>query len=208
MATFSDDFNRANGAPGANWAQTSTWNGGSLAIDSNVLDGGSVAGINNASVDYTGSLDGDDIYAQAAVGNLGWFGPSYWVGVKVRSSGNYNTGTDSRSFYYVVVKLDAGGAKTTELGKQVSGTNTVIHSEGVSWSNGDILRLEVSGTSLSVWQNGSELTNFASTDASISSGTVGVIGDQVGTIDDFEGGDLGGGGSVVQQQMHIRLQQT
>lgn len=179
MASFSDNFNRADGALGSNW---STVTGRSaLQIASNAVNAASVAWC-AARVATGAATIGNDQYAQATIANVGAFD---YVGVLVRvdGSGNgYGVHIDGRSGIATnsIFKMTAGGV-TGYLG---TGSLTV--------SAGDVLRLEMSGSTLTLKKNGA--TVDTATDATYASGQPGILSDygntNVGILDDFSGGDL------------------
>lgn len=151
----SDNFNRA--ALGANWTITS----GNFSMP------GSTAAMANALGGHSGAFWNADTfaadqYAEIVISNASYDG---YMGVEVR----VNTGgADTRYFYH-------GSLFEQTLGKLVAGVYTQLGNTTVNpFANGDVIRLEVSGTTLTAKQNG--VVRFSVTDASIGSGQTGIHG--------------------------------
>lgn len=116
------------------------------------------------------------------------------------SSGNY-IGTAVRTqdgvFSGYFVYTDSNTAY--QIQKYVNGVQTIlVNNAGTPFQAGDVLRLEISGTTLTLKRNGSVVTT--TTDATFSSGRPGVAGNGTATTtrgDDWSAGDVatsGGGG--------------
>lgn len=85
------------------------------------------------------------------------------------------------------------GAGDTRLYKIVGGTFTQLGSTDTASSIGDVIKLVANGTSITATRNGAAICGTPVTDASISSGNVGIFGSSSGpnaALDSFEGGDL------------------
>ena len=129
-----------------------------------------------------------DQYAQVVLSNIVDANASVGPAVRCAAGGNYY------GLYY-----SRSGGGMVFLFKMVGGTWTgIAESIGVgAWANGDVLRLEVSGTTLTPKRNGTLIAALGTkTDSSLSSGKVGICGyDALSTcrLDNFEGGNLGGG---------------
>jgi hypothetical protein len=139
MATFSDDFNRANGAIGANYDSV---NGG-LNVISNQVRGTNNGQLNLSTVktsvvDFTNDHEAQ-ITIAAAVG-------SDLAGPMVRSAGTTANG------YYLYCDIFA--ATNRRLFKVVAGTRTIIGTVNISVTAGDVLKLRAVGTTLTVYKNG------------------------------------------------------
>ena len=131
---------------------------------------------------------GSDQYAEAKlVGNVTYYSQ---IGVAVRCA----AGGNHYGLYF------QSGGQHIWLYKLVSGTWTELaHAQGVgAWHNGDTIRLEVSGTTLTPKHNGALITALGTvSDSSLSSGAAGICGygiDAAARLDDWQGGNLGGGG--------------
>jgi hypothetical protein len=117
-----------------------------------------------------------------------------WIGPAVRIHATANT-------YYGVFASSNFGTNSIYLSKLVAGSLTdLAFVDGLAVAAGDVLRLEVTGSSLTVKRNGvaiAGLTNI--TDASIAAGSAGICGygepaDTVSWMDDWQGGNLGAAG--------------
>lgn len=188
-----DNFNRA--SLGANWTQRRSFDGDVLIVTSTHAQGG----FPDAQATWNADTFPDDQYAQA---KLAAWGTVYaqWAGPVVRMTGSKPTSTDTRSFY-AYEAYDGGGATEHRIRKLVSGTQTVIWSEATTaFANGDTLRLEVQGTTLRAYRNGSLVRT--ETDSSLTSGEAGVTaGADVG-LDDFEAGALTAAGGQAPRSTH------
>jgi len=154
---FTDDFNRANGAPGGNWASN-----GTMTIVSNQLrlqDFGSIYAINSTA---PGTAD----YEVEAAITLGGLSAGGSVGIGI--VGRYQ---DVNNFY--LAWIDSGAANVI-LFRVQSGGYTPIN----NWNNGSALaspvtlKLRMSGTSLEIWVNG--VMRVPYTDSGV--GAAGVFG--------------------------------
>jgi hypothetical protein len=164
-----DDFNRADGGLGANW--TTQLN--ALAIVSNQAQG-SVS--DNCCAFWNADSFSADQYSQFTCRGSGYRGPG------VRCT---DTGAGSDGYFTSQAPGDAGG-----IYKLVNGSFTRIGDTGGVAADGDVLRLEVDGTDLSVYKNAFLIGSLS--DASLSSGSAGVLVYQsAGQLDDWEGGNLG-----------------
>jgi hypothetical protein len=188
----SDNFNRANGAIGANWqySRLTSWQATPPSIKSNVVLG-LAGGANFQTARWVGAgTFTADQYAKGTVNGLTYQSNYYRVGVTVRDSGDVDAGADC---YFVQVFADGPGPNyTTLVGKIVNGTVTTLDSTSRPWVNGDTVELEAEGSTLRALRNGSVF--FTTTDTSIATGKPGitVAGDNALTfsIDNWEGGVL------------------
>lgn len=124
----------------------------------------------------------DDQYAEATI--IALSASTLWLGVTVRCSLSVTT------FYL----FDGSGTDGFFYLKYVTGTATTLANDTANTADGDILRLEVTGTTLDGQDNG--VTQIGTqTDSAITSGYAGVGGYNSSTThlaDDFEGGNLSG----------------
>jgi len=136
---------------------------------------------------WAGDTFDNDQYAEAEIVSIDDT-VSGQFGVAVRC----DTGGTTRTFYYFIFRNFAGGNRI--LGKVVAGTDTVLDSEAGDLAVNDVLRLEVSGTSLSAKVNDTEI--LSATDSSITSGAAGLAATNTTSttnrLDNWEGGNLGG----------------
>jgi hypothetical protein len=181
----SDDFNRADGALGANWADIDpTW--GTVSITSNKVGGGSGEGAASRWIGAGSFID--DQYASVVVGGIAT--TNDWVGAMVR----VGAGTNASRSYYLLAFTDTA-PQQTYLVKVVVGTSTTLKTDtSVSWANGDRIEIEVEGTTLRGMKNGVALGGgYTVTDSSISSGLPGIwcnSNTHLITGDDWQGGNL------------------
>lgn len=171
MPTYTDAFTAADGttltAYSANWANAM----GSFAITSNAI--------------RTNVADADCLaYHNGALNN------NQWCEVRIAAiaaGGNYqNRGAACRASNtgggaaYVFIFDDQTSSFT--LGSFVAGSFTELGSGSASPAVNDIVRVNASGTSISGLRNGATLAGPV-TDSSITSGTGGVSGYSVATVD-------------------------
>lgn len=181
MTDRTDNFNRANGGLGANWTALTDANvTDTLTIVSNAVTG---TAINLDSASYwSADTFQNDQYSQCVVaGTLG--GDN--MGPTVR-----NQATGTKRYEY-----DGGvsSGQTLYYYDGATGWNTLASSGGIT--NGDTLRLEVTGTSLVCKDNGSQ--TLTATDATLSSGAPGMHANPQFTtncnMDDWLGGPITAG---------------
>lgn len=199
MTDRTDNFNRADGGLGANWTtRTDGGNTGSLVISTNKV----VVNANfQDSVAYW-SADSfpDDQYSQA-VFTLGGGGNSGTAGIAVRI-------TTSGTLKYYDIELSTGAF-----------SSGIVYYDGTTWNtlttttsaaNGDLIRFEVTGTTLTAKVNGTTLST--TTDANIASGSPGmhIYDENSGTFwDDWLGGPISSGASpFIPIDTSIQVQST
>jgi hypothetical protein len=185
--SFSDDFNRADGALGANWGTTQ----GTIAIVSNVCRF-SANGARNV-VFWSADTPDEDQFAQATcVTEQSTTSAS--AGVVVRHNGG--TSQVTASYYGFSWR---GDSDTWTLSKVVLGSASALTTAGggpTTLIGAGPLRLEVSGTStvtLTGYLNGSQVITTTDSSSPLSGGTAGLQafdGSPVWEFDDFSGGDL------------------
>lgn len=139
---------------------------------------------------WQGDTFAADQYAQVKISLKA--GSSDWIGPAVRAHASANT-------YYGVFASVNFGANSIYLSKIVAGTLTdLAFVDGVAVAAGDVLRLEIVGTALTVKRNGTAVAGLTNiTDSSIATGYGGLCGygeggDTSSWMDDFEAGNLGG----------------
>lgn len=154
-----DAFTRATLNSTGDWAQlNSAW--ADVQIYSSVSANGAGAWIptnnNCAAARWVGAgTFTDNQYASVAFSGLAFQSQANWVGPVVRASADI---AGARDYYFAAITADsAGPTYTTFLCKCLDSTITTLYSAAVTWSNGDTLDLEVSGTTLTVCKNGTAL---------------------------------------------------
>ena len=169
-ASATDDFNRA--SIGTDW--TTLTNQSTLTINSSTLVAGSSSGRNGMYYNATTFTDDQSSQITITTNHDNNCGPA------VRMSASAETA-------YVAVMSIA--ASTVTLRKLSAGTFSDITSVSETCANGDTLKISVSGTTLTVDHNGSQI--ISTTDSDISTGQPGIfIYSTVARGDDWEGSDL------------------
>lgn len=179
-----DTFDRANGALGATWTHLSGISGNSLVISGNVVIPNAIG--SNAHHFYNAVVFPNDQYAEAIITVTGGnAGSESGAGVAVRASGTNNLYS---------AKVNKAATNNVALSKTVAGTYSGLWARTQAWTDGDVLRLEVTGTSLVVKRNGVAI-GAAHTDTSLTSGAPGLsfgqgTGLTAATWNNFEAGDF------------------
>lgn len=173
----SDPFNRADGdLSSAGWS--AMFAGSPLQIISELLWGGNEP---SGSL-FTGTAFPNDQWAQCLIGTTSSSSDDTGFGVVVR-------GATSGSGYVALVNTN----NKVSVGKYVTGTYTSLSVISTTVGNGDVLRLEVQGTTLRVFVNNVQVGTDI-TDAALSSGSPGLArkGSSGNNVDDFHAGDFNG----------------
>ncbi len=166
-ASVTDDFNRSDGAIGANWTAVS----GQTAplITSNALTAdGSVS-----RAYYSGTTFSGDQYSQADVTSYG--------------SAGVLTNVQAGAATYYSLRV-VGGNSTINLYRVVAGSSTTLK-ESISCS-GSVYRLENNAGALKVYADAVECASAATTDTNITGGYPGIYLYSGDIIDDFAAADL------------------
>lgn len=193
MAT--DDFNRADEvlSVNANW----TNNSGQIAINSNAIYPNS--SFTDSMVHWSAGSFSDDQYSE---GTITAITSGNYIGVAVRCADAADTG------YRFV-----GDSTDSELGWLNAGSYTAISTGGNAFSPGDVVKIEVSGSSpniaITCYINGSTAGAPAAVTGrtEIDSGRPGVAsyGDSINTkMDDWIGADISSASSIPVFMNHYR----
>jgi len=172
-----DDFNRANGAIGANWSDVDS----TFLVSSNTAIPNSYA--SDAVVRYSAATWPNDQYCLAAIRASGG-GIGTGIGLVLRCS------TSVQTYYRFVVDVTG-----VDIGRVVTGAFTPITTRATTWgivTASDILKCEIQGTTIRVYKNGVQL-GADITDANIASGQPGLGYSSTGSdsfLDNWEGGDF------------------
>jgi hypothetical protein len=156
---------------------------GGFVINTNAVSPSSSA-LENAAW-WNADAFADDQYATGTIAAIG--GSALGLAVRV------DTGANNSYYGYY------SDATTSYLFKVVSGTWTQLGSTGAGWSAGDVIRLEISGTSLRPMVNGVTASIGVQTVTDLASGAAGLSGwnsDTANRLDNWEGGNLGGAAST------------
>lgn len=181
-----DNFNRANANPiGGNW--TTITGLSAMQIVSNAATPSSLSP-NDCGSYYNAVTWPNDQYSQAKLTVVDTKTDGSGIGVAVRVAAAALTA-------YRVVLTHASPGTNVSLQRFLAGAFTRLWDRGAAFVDGDLVRLEVQGTTLRVFINGVQVgADF--TDTNIASGNAGISYSSVATsasLDDWEGGDFGGG---------------
>lgn len=169
----SDAMTDTNGTPLTTHSASWTINNGGFTINaSNAASGNS--SVNNMA-HWNADAFSDDQYSEVVIASIL---STRYPGAAVRVDASANTG------YFCFENTT-----TLYLRKIIAGSETQLSSIAVTGANGDTIRLEVSGTSLSCYQN-SVLKLGPTSDSAIASGSSGIAVFSSGSIDSWEGGNL------------------
>jgi chitodextrinase len=178
----SDNFNRADGGLGVNWAKPMPASEQTLVIVSNQV----TPDIENAHCYgyWIGNTFSQDQYSQAQISNVG-----PWNGVIVRAQSTIDR------FYMAFVF----GANDYRIYLRKDGLYYSLSTGGTeTWVPGDIIRLEASGLNpvqLRLLRNGNSVLSYTDATGNLIGGSPGIgiyspSGDHL-AIDNWEGGNLG-----------------
>lgn len=177
MATFTDDFNRADSSDlGAGWVEVS----GNWSIVSGQLSPGVDTG--TVILRAAAAMDTSDNYAQATIAA----GASGSRGVWCRGNSNITTGY-----------LWRNDGATWDLFSVVSSTFNVIGTYAAAAAPGDVARVQAVGSTIKAFVNGIERVSV--TNSAVTTGTsVGIRSDTIsGTRwDNFTGADVTAGATL------------
>lgn len=173
MTTFTDDFNRANGAPGANWVDTS----GLWTIVSNQLSSGSAGG--TIVIRAATAMATNDNSAQVTIAATGAVSHGVWCRGNTGFTQGYLWRNDGTSW---------------NLFSNVGGSFTSIGSFAGAAVAGDIAKITAVGSTIKGFVNGVERVSVVNT--AVTTGTsVGIRAESTNLLrfDDFTGADVTSG---------------
>jgi hypothetical protein len=179
----SDDANRANGAIGSNYTIPSGVN--APVISNNVFQKGS----GRCGALWTADSFEDDQYAAVTLtlvhncaSNSSGDSLGGGIGVALRGA----SGGDG---YFV-----CGANNRTIVVARISGVDTVLYDDTPSWSDGDVLRAQVVGSTITVFRNDTQVAEVDASESAIASGHAGMffLGGNFGTLrlDDWSAGTV------------------
>jgi hypothetical protein len=176
-----DDFNRADGPLGANWTKPLASQNNLVIVNNEV--GVDVEDSHNYAF-WSADSFGENQYSQVKLVNIG-----DWNGVIVRAK------ADVDEFYLGICR---GGNGYDIYVRTPSGYADLAHGFTETWSPGDIIRLEASGSGpvdLTLLRNDTPVLTYTDSTYNITGGSPGIgIYSPSGSnlrVDDWEGGDLG-----------------
>jgi len=182
--TVADNFNRADETPlsgGGNWTTTTHHlNLASNAVSIDTTDAG-----NNQEAVYASWTGTNDHYSQADATTTGSPGGAAGIGVSVRST---SSGTNENC-YFCVIENSAGNLSTYKV---VNNSFTQLRQDVVTYVAGAIVKLQISGTTLTVFYNKVQIGGTI-TDSAISSGKPGLFYSSnltTGKLDNWVAADL------------------
>ena len=177
MATFTDDFNRANSTDlGANWVEVS----GDWSIVSNQLSPGAAGG--TIILRAAGAMAGNDHYAQATIAATTTASQGVWC----RGNSNISQGY-----------LWRNNGTSWDLFSVVGGSFTVIGTYTAAAAPGDVAKVQAVGSTIKGYVNGVERVSVVNT--AVATGTsVGIRSDSAGALrfDDFAAADVTAGATL------------
>jgi hypothetical protein len=174
---YTDDFTASADPLGGSWT-TITGQGAMRSVVGIVEPSNSTG---DAGSVYSGGTFATNQWCEADITTLGTGGGGQGIGLAVRAVTN--------SFYRLV--MDGSGSSNMELGKIVNGSFTSLATRTVTYVDGQVLRLEVSGTTLKIIYNGSQVGATVS-DNAILSGKPGLAYSSLATsseLDNWKAGD-------------------
>lgn len=146
----------------------------------------------------------NDQYSQVTVTGISGTTNGAGIGAAVRvDPTNLGGGNAYINLYWVVV--NSAASNNVSLVKRIANVETSLGQRTQAFSNGDIVRLEVQGTTLRVYRNGVQLgADF--TDSSIASGSAGMSLSgpmTAGSVDAWEGGSIAVAGAGTSSSMTL-----
>jgi hypothetical protein len=179
--TASDDFNRSDGALGANWTAISD---GAMSISGQQVIG--TVGQNTGDIRTAETYPGDQ-YSQIQVTSTSLSG-GQWIAAAVRMQ---NGGQDAYAGLYY---WNFGSPELMLFEREGGGWNQLgAYNSGVL-SAGTLLRITVTGSTVSFQQNG--VQRLSVTNADITGGAPGIMAYGNSTADNWSGGSGAGGTTV------------
>lgn len=170
MTSFTDDFNRADGSPGAGWVQVS----GTWVIVSNQLSPGTTSG--TVLLRAATAMASNDNYAQVTI-----------AATTAVSHGVWCRGNDDLTSGYAVRNNGTNWA----LFSVVAGAFTSIGTYSAAAAPGDVVKIQAAGSTITVHINAVERINVTNT--AVTTGTTVGIRSEANTgirFDDFTGADV------------------
>ena len=198
MATFSDNFNRANGGLGSDW----TTNTVAPVIYSNVATGSSGGGVDTGA--SCQKVSTTDHYAQA-VWLAGATHHYYQLGVRGSVYNALIAGV-SATCYHVEAWVP-GDNETTLYRASISGWVSLGMVDCTGYGAGTTYRLEIVGSTLRLLGNGTQIgsvTNTVVTTGTWTGWKVEIATANAAALDDWECGDIGGTAVSLPPERSIR----
>ena len=176
MTTFTDDFNRANGAPGANWVDgTGLW-----TIVSNQLSSGTAGG--TIVIRAATAMATNDNSTQVTIAATGAVSHGVWCRGNTGFTSGYLWRNDGTSW---------------ALFSNVGGSFTSIGSYAAAAVAGDVAKVQAVGSTIQGFVNG--ISRVSVTNTAVTTGTsVGLRAESTNLLrfDDFTGADVSAGSAT------------
>lgn len=176
--TASDDFNRADSSTlGANWTSHGSDMPQVIGNQAGSKSGSSISGAY-----WTADTFGGDQFSEVVIPAIP--ASACWVGVTVREIGTSG---------YLLIAFNNAGTLEMRIYREDAGSYTQLQGNNVSFAPGDVMRLEVLGTTLTAKLNGVSVMT-PPTDSTYASGAPGIqfFSNTVPqVVDDWSGGELG-----------------
>ncbi len=181
----SSTFTGSNGASlGSNWT---------AGLSTTQIRGNAATGA-NSSDDWDAYWNADsfaaDQYSKATI--MAVSNGAHYAGVIARASGASGTFK-----CYQCVTDGASGSGHTEIAKVTNGSFTSLKAVATTFTAGDIIEIRCSGTTtttIAMYKNGALVDSVTDSSTPHTSGAAGIVGFHrdltVGTVDDWEGGNL------------------
>lgn len=196
MATRSvvatDNFNRADGALGANWSEAaSAYTDNVPVIASNQAKSGGEGSYDNA-VFWNANSFANAQYAKAVISTLPSSGTSL-MGVTVRSSAS--------DYVLCQYKRDSGSNKNRLYWFNAGAYTAIALQNTTTFASNDTIELEADGSTFTMYKNGTSILS-GSNGSAPSTGSAGfTMYDLDERLDDWEGGDMVSASTVVKDMM-------
>lgn len=178
-----DNFNRANNASlGANW--TIRQNDGWKILSNQAVP--TTLPTPDTCEFYSAITWPSDHYSQAALFSIAGTSDQTGIGVTCRTETLFN------SFDTYGCVVNAAVSNNVSVHKWVAGNYTLIGQRTQAWTDGDVLRMEMQGTTIRVYRNGVQMgADFTDSDILIgAAGLSKIAAITNGITDDWEGGTL------------------
>lgn len=146
---------------------------------------------------YTGVVTPNNHYAKITIGSVVETVTDTGAGPMVRAQ-------DANNFYFL-----QGNTTETKLFSKIGGSFAQLGSNGPAITTGDVLYLEIQGTTLIAKKNGSSICGTPVSDPGLASGRGAIWSGPdnssvVLRVDDFEVGDFaGGGGATIPSRLQL-----
>lgn len=185
LPTSTETFTAANGTALTTYSSSWSLNAGDFAIQTNRLVPNGATSTTECAARWNADTFPNDQYAEATVPSLSGGGVNERSGVGVRIA------TDGSANYYGLYYDD--DLSNVLMFKVVAGVWTQLGAAFAALAAGDVIRLEVIGTTLEYFKN--TVSQGTRTDTDLTAGSAGVVGKGISaaqSLDDWTAGSLAG----------------